>query len=396
MRSPKLQAAGALSLAFVLVARGAAEVRRPRRLVAVGGPEALEGADPEPDEPPTLGPEPVEPPTLDPEPDEPPTLDPEPVGPTMPDTTVNMPAPPVRENDVSAVPSPSFDAAELPEHRPPLDVALAALENIERGEAELRDLRRDRPRRRAKPAPEEAWSWAEPWSFEVAATPGNGRNGRVGAPARERPNRTRRARPRVRRARRAPLGLTPGLFGRTKRLLRLGALALLAALAGAAFGATHRQPAPRRTQAVSWARSPRPSPYAIQTIPAAYLHIYWRVGEEYGLDWTKLAAVGRIESDHGRLPAPGVVSGTNRAGAAGPAQFTASTWARFGVDASGHGVINPYDPLDAITAMAAYLKASGAPQHWRRALYAYNHSMTYVGSVMSLSHRLLGARITPR
>jgi membrane-bound lytic murein transglycosylase B len=119
------------------------------------------------------------------------------------------------------------------------------------------------------------------------------------------------------------------------------------------------------------------------------MHIYWHVARQYGLDWTKLAAVGQIESDHGRLAAPGVLSGTNRAGAAGPAQFLATTWARFGVDAHGRGQLNPYDPLDAITAMAAYLKASGAPQHWRRALYAYNHSVAYVRAVMDLSHRLL-------
>lgn len=375
-------------MAFVLVARGAAGVRRPHRLVAVGGPGPLEGSDPEPVEP-----------------------------------TVNTPVSPVRENDVSAVPRPSFDAADLPDHRPPLDVALAALENIERGEAELRDLRRERPRppiarpgsngngrsahgtsrrqdsprplertraRRPAPDPDRGWSWAEPWSFEVSATPGHARNGRVSAPARER----RRRAPRERRA--AP-PLTPRLSKRTRRLRPLGALALLATVAGAAVGATPGQPAPPRTlAAASWARPPRPSAYALQTIPAKYLHIYWRVAEEYGLDWTKLAAVGKIESDHGRLPAAGVASGTNRAGAAGPAQFTASTWARFGVDANGSGVINPYEPVDAITAMAAYLKASGAPQHWRRALYTYNHSTAYVRSVMTLSHRFLGARITPR
>jgi hypothetical protein len=38
--------------------------------------------------------------------------------------------------------------------------------------------------------------------------------------------------------------------------------------------------------------------------------------------------------------------------------------------------------------MAAYLKASGAPQNWSRALYAYNHSEAYVQSVLSLSNRL--------
>ena len=49
---------------------------------------------------------------------------------------------------------------------------------------------------------------------------------------------------------------------------------------------------------------------------------------------------------------------------------------------------NPYDPADAITSMAAYLKAQGAPQDWRQALYSYNHSWGYVDAVLSLSRRL--------
>jgi membrane-bound lytic murein transglycosylase B len=174
------------------------------------------------------------------------------------------------------------------------------------------------------------------------------------------------------------------------------AVALVSSIGGGVVGASHSHTvAPPVVAKASWATAPRPSAYAVKTIPTKYLHLYWRVAAEYGLDWTKLAAVGQIESNHGRLPAPGVASGTNRAGAAGPAQFIAGTWARFGVDPDGQGQLNPYDPVDAITAMAAYLKASGAPQHWRRALYAYNHSLAYVHRAMTLSHRFLGARITP-
>jgi membrane-bound lytic murein transglycosylase B len=140
----------------------------------------------------------------------------------------------------------------------------------------------------------------------------------------------------------------------------------------------------------------RASAYARHTIPAAYLHEYWKAADEYGLDWTKLAAVGQIESDHGRSSAPGVTHGTNGAGAAGPAQFLVSTWARYGVDADGQGTMNPYDPADAVTAMAAYLKASGAPEDWRGALYTYNHSSAYVDAVMSMSRRFLGPGTAPR
>ena len=71
-----------------------------------------------------------------------------------------------------------------------------------------------------------------------------------------------------------------------------------------------------------------------------------------------------------------------------------TTWARYGVDADGRGTIDPYDPTDAITAMAAYLKASGAPQNWRQALYTYNHSIPYVNAVISLSRLYLGPKPT--
>jgi membrane-bound lytic murein transglycosylase B len=173
------------------------------------------------------------------------------------------------------------------------------------------------------------------------------------------------------------------------------AVAALVGIGAGTMAATTSTDQGRRNPAAS-ANVPRPSDYAKRTIPASYLKLYWRVGEEYGLDWTKLAAVMQIESDHGRSQLPGVHRGTNAAGAAGPAQFVSSTWARYGVDADGSGQIDPYDPADAVTAMAAYLKASGAPQRWRLALYTYNHSGAYVRAVMDLSHRFLGAPLTAR
>jgi membrane-bound lytic murein transglycosylase B len=130
------------------------------------------------------------------------------------------------------------------------------------------------------------------------------------------------------------------------------------------------------------------SAYARRTIPTVYQRIYEHVGAEYGLDWTMLAAVGTIESNNGRRPGPGITHGTTPARAAG--QFLASTWSRYGVSVDGSGIAIPYDPVDAITAMAAYLKASGAPQDWPRALYTFNHSEGYVGRVLSLAARLRG------
>ena len=117
-------------------------------------------------------------------------------------------------------------------------------------------------------------------------------------------------------------------------------------------------------------------------IPAAYLALYQQAEARYGVPWNVLAAVGSIESDHGRGPHPGITSSTNHAGAAGPMQFMPGTWAAFGVDGNGDGHKNVYDPVDAIPAAAAYLKHNGAPDHMERALYQYNHATWYVQKVL--------------
>jgi membrane-bound lytic murein transglycosylase B len=107
----------------------------------------------------------------------------------------------------------------------------------------------------------------------------------------------------------------------------------------------------------------QPSPVrAHRAIPAAYLALYVNAGREYGIGWHVLAAVGKIESDHGRGTGPGITSGTNHAGAAGPMQFLSGTWAAFGVDGDRDGDRDVYDPADAIPAAARYLKHEGAPQ----------------------------------
>jgi hypothetical protein len=128
-------------------------------------------------------------------------------------------------------------------------------------------------------------------------------------------------------------------------------------------------------------------------IPVAYLTLYRETGARYGLDWTRLAAIGAIESRHGQSREAGVAAGTNHRGASGPAQFLSGTWERFGVDGGGDGTRDPHDPADAIAAMASYLRASGAPQDWRGALRTYNRSDAYVTAVerLATSYRL-GAR----
>jgi soluble lytic murein transglycosylase-like protein len=113
----------------------------------------------------------------------------------------------------------------------------------------------------------------------------------------------------------------------------------------------------------------------------AYMELYAAAAAAYGFgpDWYILAAVGKVESDHGR------VMGPSSAGAMGPMQFMPTTWEASGVDGNGDGVANVMDPEDAIPAAASYLQDGGAPQDWYRALYSYNHADWYVKKVLAVA-----------
>jgi hypothetical protein len=143
---------------------------------------------------------------------------------------------------------------------------------------------------------------------------------------------------------------------------------------------------------------------AVADIPANYLVIYRAAGERYGLDWSVLAAIGKVETDHGRAQLPGVHSGVNCAGAAGPMQFgigagdhgcgdAGNAWATYGIDGDDDGDRDVYDPADAIPAAARYLRASGAPGDYRRAIFAYNHADWYVARVLEWATRYRGALV---
>jgi membrane-bound lytic murein transglycosylase B len=135
------------------------------------------------------------------------------------------------------------------------------------------------------------------------------------------------------------------------------------------------------------AGQPRPSRAAVADIPPGYLRLYRTAGARYRIPWSVLAGIGKVESDHGRAPLPGVRSGSNWAGACGPMQLgcvpgskAGNAWARY-----GHGSV--YDPADAIPAAAQYLVDHGAHHHLNRAIYAYNHSWAYVARVKALARR---------
>ena len=60
-------------------------------------------------------------------------------------------------------------------------------------------------------------------------------------------------------------------------------------------------------------------------IPSQYLRYYQHAAQRYGLDWAILAAIGRVECDHGRDSDPSCTrqGAVNGAGAGGPMQFIA-------------------------------------------------------------------------
>lgn len=138
------------------------------------------------------------------------------------------------------------------------------------------------------------------------------------------------------------------------------------------------------------------------------------------LPWQLIAAIGRVESDHGRaqgnvltakgVDRPGVYGpvldgrhgtvlikdtdagqydhDTSYDRAVGPMQFIPSTWAIVGVDADNDGQRNPQDINDAALASAVYLcsgtedLSTAAGQ--RSAVYRYNHSTQYVDLVLAI------------
>jgi hypothetical protein len=165
---------------------------------------------------------------------------------------------------------------------------------------------------------------------------------------------------------------------------------------------------------------------AVNGIPSAALAAYLRAETVINaadtschLPWQLVAAIGRVESDHGRvhgshltgeglarpaiygLPLDGT-QGTARIGdtdaglldhdtefdrAVGPMQFIPSTWAVVGVDADGDSQRDPQDIDDAALATSVYLCSGDddlATEAGRRSsVFRYNHSEEYVDLVLA-------------
>ena len=162
-------------------------------------------------------------------------------------------------------------------------------------------------------------------------------------------------------------------------------------------------------------------------IPAPALAAYQRgaqvinaADKSCNIPWELIAAIGRVESDHGRyggntlsedgVSKPGIfgiaLNGKNGTQAindtdggqldqdtvydraVGPMQFIPSTWQVVKVDADGDDQRNPQDMDDAALATAVYL-CSGQDNLSNRAgqeeaVYRYNHSQDYVNLVLRI------------
>lgn len=156
-----------------------------------------------------------------------------------------------------------------------------------------------------------------------------------------------------------------------------------------------------------------PSPVAIADIPADYLVLYQQAATRSGIDWAVLAAIGKIECDHGRLQAAGCnpPGSVNSAGATGPMQFLGPTWRAgtpvmtvpdlgpptrtagegYATDGDGDRLADVWNPADAIAGAARLLRANGAPADYRGAIFAYNRADWYVDAVLAKAREYRGA-----
>jgi membrane-bound lytic murein transglycosylase B len=133
----------------------------------------------------------------------------------------------------------------------------------------------------------------------------------------------------------------------------------------------------RHLAAIPRAPGALPRVRTAKAAPAAELRRHYAAAERrFGIHWTVLASINFVESAFGR------VRSASEAGARGPMQFLPATWRAYGMG----GDID--DPRDAILAAANYLHRSGAPEDLDRALFAYNHSTSYVRAIHRFADRM--------
>ncbi|BFH18149.1 peptidase M23 [Paenibacillus dendritiformis] len=160
------------------------------------------------------------------------------------------------------------------------------------------------------------------------------------------------------------------------------------------------------------------STYGNKIIPPEYLPMYQEAEEKYGVPWGLLAAIHKVETNFSRDLS------VSQAGAVGHMQFMKKSWigwsypggtslgdldipdyiltdpamieqyGGYGVDADGDGKADPMSLPDSVHSAANYLAAHGATEgKYREAVFAYNHSKSYVEQVLSLAERFVGGYI---
>jgi len=165
------------------------------------------------------------------------------------------------------------------------------------------------------------------------------------------------------------------------------------------------------TSAVTTALQPAPSQEGRNSIPADYLQLYQQAGHVFGVSWTLLAGIGEVESNHGRSTLPGVHSGANPFGAAGPMQIgiggaAGNTWGGAPVhpatepvsgvatDFNHNGSASVYEPADAIAGAAKFLLQHGVLTNPSGAIFDYNHLASYVQAVLHWAGAYAGGAFT--
>jgi cell wall-associated NlpC family hydrolase len=138
----------------------------------------------------------------------------------------------------------------------------------------------------------------------------------------------------------------------------------------------------------------------IADIPPEYCLLYITAAPNCpGLDWTVLAAIGKVETDHGRSTLPGVHEGENSAGAGGPMQFLEPTFngviAAHQIPPGGASPPSRYNPHDAVHAASFLLCDEGVRRgDLRAAIFAYNHANWYVDKVVAQAAKYAEAAAT--
>jgi peptidoglycan DL-endopeptidase CwlO len=208
------------------------------------------------------------------------------------------------------------------------------------------------------------------------------------------------------RQQRAPRILVLGIIG-LFAIVGLGLLAVPIMIGANAFFAANAGCSGQQT---GTAGQP-PVSGSAKGIPSNYLSWYKKVGQQYGVPWTILAGIGTVESNNGQTTLPGVHSGQNGFGAAGPMQIgiegaSGNTWggtpihpasqvvAGVATDEDGDGVANVYDPADAIAGAAKYLLQANVQTNPSAAIFAYNHLQSYVQSVLMYAGRYAGGNFS--